>query len=60
MSTITAHAQVLHIIGVIGTAGGTGYVIEFAGEAIRALSVEARMSICNMAIEVRGRIHVLG
>ncbi|KAL1405448.1 3-isopropylmalate dehydratase [Vanrija albida] len=42
---------VLHIIGVIGTAGGTGAVIEFAGSAIRALSMEARMSICNMAIE---------
>lgn len=42
---------VLHIIGVIGTAGGTGCVIEFAGSAIRALSMEARMSICNMSIE---------
>ncbi|KAI8999895.1 3-isopropylmalate dehydratase [Hyaloraphidium curvatum] len=42
---------VLHAIGIIGTAGGTGSVIEFAGEAIRALSMEARMSICNMSIE---------
>lgn len=42
---------VLHIIGVIGTAGGTGAVIEFAGSAIRSLSMEARMSICNMSIE---------
>ena len=42
---------ILHIIGVIGTAGGNGSVIEFAGEAIRSLSMEARMSICNMAIE---------
>ena len=42
---------VLHIIGVIGTAGGTGCVIEFAGSTIRALSMEARMSICNMSIE---------
>ncbi|ORY34050.1 3-isopropylmalate dehydratase [Naematelia encephala] len=42
---------VLHIIGVIGTAGGTGAVIEFAGSTIRALSMEARMSICNMSIE---------
>ncbi|XAO23832.1 3-isopropylmalate dehydratase, large subunit [Cryptococcus bacillisporus CA1280] len=42
---------VLHIIGVIGTAGGTGCVIEFSGSTIRALSMEARMSICNMAIE---------
>ena len=42
---------VLHIIGLIGTAGGTGSVIEFCGSAIEALSMEARMSICNMAIE---------
>jgi 3-isopropylmalate/(R)-2-methylmalate dehydratase large subunit len=42
---------VLAIIGKIGTAGGTGYVIEYAGDAIRALSMEARMSICNMSIE---------
>ncbi|OCF36889.1 3-isopropylmalate dehydratase, large subunit [Kwoniella heveanensis BCC8398] len=42
---------VLHAIGIIGTAGGTGCVIEFAGSAIRELSMEARMSICNMSIE---------
>jgi 3-isopropylmalate dehydratase len=42
---------VLHIIGIIGTAGGTGCVIEFSGSTIRALSMEARMSICNMSIE---------
>lgn len=42
---------ILHVIGVIGTAGGTGAVIEFCGSAIRALSMEARMSICNMSIE---------
>src|SRR6187549_952676 len=41
----------LAIIGEIGTAGGTGYVIEYAGEAIRALSMEGRMTICNMSIE---------
>lgn len=46
---------VLHVIGIIGTAGGTGSVIEFAGEAIRGLSMEARMSICNMAIEAGAR-----
>ncbi|EEB08109.1 3-isopropylmalate dehydratase Leu2 [Schizosaccharomyces japonicus yFS275] len=45
----------LHIIGVIGTAGGTGCVIEFAGEAIEALSMEARMSMCNMSIEAGAR-----
>lgn len=42
---------VLYVIGQIGTAGGTGHVIEFCGSAIRGLSMEARMSICNMAIE---------
>jgi len=42
---------ILHIIGMIGTAGGTGHVIEFAGSTIRGLSMEARMSMCNMSIE---------
>ncbi|KAL9090525.1 MAG: hypothetical protein Q9165_005286 [Trypethelium subeluteriae] len=42
---------ILHVIGKIGTAGGTGHVIEYCGSAIRALSMEARMSICNMSIE---------
>ena len=46
---------VLAIIGKIGTAGGTGHVIEFAGDAIRALSMEARMTICNMSIEAGAR-----
>ncbi len=48
---VTAKDVVLAIIGKIGTAGGTGYTIEFAGSAIRALSMEGRMTICNMAIE---------
>ncbi|GGH58196.1 3-isopropylmalate dehydratase large subunit [Comamonas phosphati] len=48
---ITAKDIVLAIIGKIGTAGGTGYTIEFAGEAIRNLSMEGRMTVCNMAIE---------
>ena len=52
---VTSKDLVLHIIGVIGTAGGTGHVMEFAGEAVRALSMEARMSICNMAIEAGAR-----
>ena len=52
---ITSKDLVLHVIGVIGTAGGTGCVIEFAGKAIRDLSMEARMSICNMAIEAGAR-----
>ena len=46
---------ILHIIGVIGTAGGTGAVIEYCGSAIRSLSMEARMSICNMSIEAGAR-----
>ncbi len=48
---VTAKDIVLAIIGKIGTAGGTGYTIEFAGAAIRALSMEGRMTVCNMAIE---------
>ena len=51
---------VLAIIGKIGTAGGTGYTIEFAGEAIRALSMEGRMTICNMAIEAGARAGIVG
>jgi 3-isopropylmalate/(R)-2-methylmalate dehydratase large subunit len=52
---ITAKDIVLAIIGKIGTAGGTGYAIEFAGPAIRALSMEGRMTVCNMAIEAGAR-----
>jgi 3-isopropylmalate/(R)-2-methylmalate dehydratase large subunit len=48
---VTAKDIVLAIIGKIGTAGGTGYCIEFGGSAIRALSMEGRMTVCNMAIE---------
>ncbi|MEC7852238.1 MAG: 3-isopropylmalate dehydratase large subunit [Pseudomonadota bacterium] len=48
---VTAKDVILAIIGRIGTAGGTGHVIEFAGSAIRDLSVEGRMTVCNMAIE---------
>ncbi|MEM6760065.1 MAG: 3-isopropylmalate dehydratase large subunit [Pseudomonadota bacterium] len=48
---VTAKDVVLTIIGKTGTAGGTGYVIEYCGEAIRSLSMEGRMTICNMAIE---------
>jgi 3-isopropylmalate/(R)-2-methylmalate dehydratase large subunit len=50
-SGVTAKDIILAIIGEIGTAGGTGYVIEYAGEAIRALSMEGRMTVCNMSIE---------
>jgi 3-isopropylmalate/(R)-2-methylmalate dehydratase large subunit len=52
---VTAKDIVLAIIGEIGTAGGTGHVIEFGGEAIRALSMEGRMTVCNMAIEAGAR-----
>ena len=52
---VTSKDLVLAVIGRIGTAGGTGYAIEFAGEAVRALSMEARMTICNMAIEAGAR-----
>ena len=52
---ITAKDIVLAIIGKIGTAGGTGYTIEFAGQAIAALSMEGRMTVCNMAIEAGAR-----
>jgi len=52
---VTSKDFILHVIGVIGTAGGTGTVIEFAGDAIKNFSMEARMSICNMAIEAGAR-----
>jgi 3-isopropylmalate/(R)-2-methylmalate dehydratase large subunit len=52
---VTAKDIVLAVIGKIGTAGGTGYAIEFAGSTIRALSMEGRMTICNMAIEAGAR-----
>ena len=52
---ITAKDIVLAIIGKIGTAGGTGYVIEYAGDTIQSLSMEGRMTICNMTIEAGAR-----
>src|SRR5690606_5730048 len=52
---VTAKDIALAIIGEIGTAGGTGYAIEFAGSAIEALSMEGRMTLCNMAIEAGAR-----
>jgi 3-isopropylmalate/(R)-2-methylmalate dehydratase large subunit len=52
---VTAKDIVLAIIGEIGTAGGTGYAVEFGGEAIRDLSIEGRMTVCNMAIEAGAR-----
>jgi len=52
---VTAKDLVLAVIGKIGTAGGTGYAMEFAGSAIRALSMEGRMTVCNMVIEAGAR-----
>ncbi|UCE89971.1 MAG: 3-isopropylmalate dehydratase large subunit [Pseudomonadota bacterium] len=52
---VTAKDLVLAVIGEIGTAGGTGYAIEFGGKAIRGLSIEGRMTVCNMAIEAGAR-----
>jgi 3-isopropylmalate/(R)-2-methylmalate dehydratase large subunit len=52
---LTGKDMVLAIIGKIGTAGGTGYTLEFAGSAVRALSMEGRMTLCNMAIEAGAR-----
>jgi 3-isopropylmalate/(R)-2-methylmalate dehydratase large subunit len=56
---VTAKDIALEVIGRIGTAGGTGYVIEFAGRAIRDLSVEGRLSLCNMAIEGGARAGIV-
>ena len=52
---VSAKDLILKLIGTIGTAGGTGYVLEYCGEAIRSLSMEARMTICNMSIEAGAR-----
>lgn len=56
---VTSKDIILHVCGLIGTAGGTGFTMEFAGEAIRSLSMEARMSISNMAIEAGARAGVI-
>ena len=52
---VTAKDVILSIIGEIGVAGATGHVIEYTGEAIRSLSMEGRMTVCNMSIEGGGR-----
>ncbi|MCB4811553.1 3-isopropylmalate dehydratase large subunit [Methylovorus menthalis] len=57
---VTAKDVALAVIGRIGTAGGTGYAIEFAGSAIRSLSMEGRMTLCNMAIEAGARAGMVG
>jgi 3-isopropylmalate/(R)-2-methylmalate dehydratase large subunit len=56
---VSAKDIILYIIGQIGTAGGTGYAIEFAGSAIEALSMEGRMTVCNMAIEAGARAGII-
>lgn len=55
-SGVTAKDLVLHLIGLVGTGGATGHAIEFAGSAVQALSMEARMTLCNMAIEAGARV----
>lgn len=57
---VTAKDLILYVIGTIGTAGGTGSAIEFGGSAIDALSIEGRMTICNMAIEAGARAGLIG
>ena len=57
---VSAKDIVLAIIGKIGTAGGTGYAVEFGGSAIRSLSMEGRMTVCNMAIEAGARAGMIG
>lgn len=56
---VTSKDIILHVIGLIGTAGGTGYTIEFGGSTIQSLSMEARMSISNMAIEAGARAGII-
>lgn len=53
---VTPKDVILHVIGVIGTAGGTGYAIEFGGDVFRSMSMEGRMTVCNMAIEAGARV----
>lgn len=53
---VTPKDVILHVIGIIGTAGGTGYAIEFGGDVFRNMSMEGRMTVCNMAIEAGARV----
>ena len=57
---VTAKDLILSIIGRLGAAGGTGFAIEFAGSTVRALSMEGRMTLCNMAIEAGARVGLVG
>src|SRR5271156_5700788 len=53
---IAAKDMILHLIGRIGTAGGVGYAVEYAGEAVRALEIEARLTLCNLSIELGAKM----
>ena len=57
---LTPKDMILGAIGQVGVAGGTGHVVEYAGEAIRALSIEGRLTICNMSIELGARAGMIG
>ena len=57
---VTAKDMILGAIGQIGVAGGVGHVLEYTGEAIRALSMENRMTVCNMSIEAGARAGMIG
>jgi 3-isopropylmalate/(R)-2-methylmalate dehydratase large subunit len=57
---VTGKDVILAIIAKLGTAGGTGYVIEYAGRAIRELTMEGRMTVCNMSIEAGARAGLIG
>jgi len=56
---ITAKDMILHAVGVIGTSGGTGHAVEFAGPAIRALDMEGRMTVCNLSIELGAKMGLI-
>jgi 3-isopropylmalate/(R)-2-methylmalate dehydratase large subunit len=56
---VTPKDMILHLIGVIGAAGGTGYAVEYAGSAIRALDVEGRLTICNLSIELGSKCGII-
>jgi 3-isopropylmalate/(R)-2-methylmalate dehydratase large subunit len=56
---VTAKDMILHAIGIVGTAAGTGHAVEFAGDAVRALDMEARMTICNLSIELGAKMGMI-
>lgn len=58
-SDVTAKDMILHAVGVVGTSAGTGYAVEFAGPAIRALDMEGRMTVCNLSIELGAKMGMI-